>query len=114
MNSYIFAGLNKPERNKSIRNPDLSELLNQVIRVTGIPLENIMSKSRKREFVYPRHIFCYIANRTNRFTQQEMVEKLNRVNHATAINGITKIKGFLDYDKSVIADINEFDNFKTV
>lgn len=48
---------------------------------------DIRSKNREREFVYPRHFYCFYMNNKYGSTLSFIGKSINR-NHATVINGI--------------------------
>ena len=66
---------------------DLSFILQEVSERTGISVEEIKGRSRKREIVMARHAFCYIARKGGMFTFKQIGNYIGR-DHSTAFNSI--------------------------
>lgn len=92
---------------------ELSEVHEKVCNYFNVDYLFPFERSRKKEHVYVRQIFHYVARET---TNKKMVtfEKIGNYlsdiidpfNHATVLNSYIKIKGYLTYDKKVNEDVN--------
>lgn len=80
-NPYIMPAMNLPKTWKN--NGNL--LLKSVCHATGVLLVEIQGDSRKREIVYARHIFCYMASEKGFFLKQ-IAGLINR-HHTSVIHG---------------------------
>lgn len=68
----------------------IDEIINQINKTAteyyGTPID-IREKTRLREFVYPRHYYCYFMNTFFKSSLSYIGKAINR-NHATVINSI--------------------------
>jgi len=90
----------------------LQDLLHVICELLDETDANIKSHSRKKEYVYPRHLFCYLCESLlgNQYTLKQMGYFINR-HHSSIIHGREAIKHDLffknKYAKKVQSDINE-------
>ena len=72
-----------------------------------VELFNVMGKSQKRKYCYPRHVIMFfLAKNKKKETSLESIGYLfNKRDHTTVINACNKIKGFLDVDDKVREDV---------
>ncbi len=83
------------KKNDYISN-EMQRIADVISDATGITVEAIKSKSRKREVVIARHFFFYFARKF--FILREIGEFSNN-NHATVLFGKNKVKSEMSYDK---------------
>ena len=74
---------------------DLSFIIQEVSERTGISIEEIKGTRRKREIVFARHAYCYIARNATKCSLKAIAEFIGR-DHSTAINSIEFVEGCLD------------------
>lgn len=70
------------------------------------------SKSRKKEYIYIRHIAIYLSFKMTRKDAQKPTlaaigQKFNGIDHATVLHAINKIEGYLTYNKDLKSEIEE-------
>lgn len=80
-------------------------LLKLVSKVTEIPVEDIKSKSRKREIVTARHTFCYACQKMPHLFSKPVSlvsigDIINR-GHATVIYSVKQFESFLEHEKEI-------------
>jgi len=84
----------------------LSTIMFHVSLLTGIPENEIRSKTRKKEIIYARYLFAYIAVTRTRVTLEGIANYIYEgYDHATVMYARSKIEGFLSYDKKVQGDV---------
>lgn len=83
----------------------LSNIIRIVCEYTGYSLEELKSKSRKRELVFARMLIFYNArHHLRRTTLKTIGEPFNR-DHATVLHGVKTISDLMDVDKEVRKDV---------
>jgi chromosomal replication initiator protein len=86
-------------------------LIDEIIRVvcdnTQISRHDVMSKSRKREYVDARHYIFYITYNHCNMSLVAIGKHIGFRDHTTVISGRDKIRDLIDYDKKVAQDIKE-------
>ncbi len=75
----------------------------------NVTYDHIISKSRKKEYVLVRHLFCYFAVVRAGFATTETGYFLNR-DHSTVIHGRDSINDYLFYDKQVKRIVEEIES----
>lgn len=70
---------------------DLDQIVNQVCRVYDVSLDNICSKSRKKQYVLARNVAFYLARKHTDHSLKEIGQRFNR-RHSTVIKGVTCIE----------------------
>ena len=89
----------------------LNAIMNMVCRYYSIDKELVLGRSRDRELVMARQMFCWLSRRYTRSTFKLMGEYINR-NHATVIHSVQKVEDLIDfdrelrYDRDTIVDMN--------
>ena len=75
-----------------------------------------LRRSRKYEIVLPRQIAMYLIRKyTNKISLNDIGKKFGGKNHATILNGVKRIKNYMDVDKELknqVADIEKIVKFK--
>lgn len=61
-------------------------MLHEICLSSGIPKEEVVGRSRKREIMYARHLLVYSLYSTNSFSLNDIGKRLGDRNHATIIN----------------------------
>ena len=75
---------------------ELKTILKAVSSVTNIYEKDILRKSRLKDVVFARHLYCYMACLKTSYTLKSIGNYINR-NHATVIHGNKKILHELEY-----------------
>lgn len=84
--------------NMKKRNPILSymtidpqEIIKIVLKELGVPLTTMLSKNRRSEIIYNRHILAYFIHKYSKLGVTEIGKRLEK-NHATIINSCKRIE----------------------
>lgn len=74
------------------------EILRDVARKTGISVEMIQGKSRKREIIEARHIYCARAKRKTKASLARIGAEISR-DHATVLHAVSNVAGIKELNK---------------
>ena len=90
-------------------NQEIHRMMIRVQKYLDIPLEKMTNGCRKDRSIYARHMFCYMCNVFHLGTLEEMGDTIKK-NHATAHNGIKRIREWQESNPAIRADINALKN----
>lgn len=79
---------------KMNKNKELLEILQKVCDASGIMPHDILSKTRKREVVIARQLFCYLTMTYYNFTLVQVGRFLSR-DHSTVIHSVNAYTDYL-------------------
>ena len=90
---HVFPGIRSSDRPKCSKAEKRSKITpNDVLKVVaqscGVTVEQILSKSRKGEFVTARHIFCAIMKKELGYSYEEIGKINNGRDHTTTIHSV--------------------------
>ena len=71
-------------------------ILYQVSKGTGVAVEDIKSKCRKREFSFARHLFCYLTCNYTTTPLKKIGSYIGNRDHSSVIHGRDNISDILD------------------
>lgn len=101
---YSIPGIDRHLKKKivNIRKISIEEVLDVVSKKMDLTVEEIKSKSQKRECVDARHLIGYICTNELKltFTQQQVSDFFKKRNHSIIIHGNKKIRNLIRTDKS--------------
>jgi chromosomal replication initiation ATPase DnaA len=90
---------------------NLSNVLESVVEVSGVPPYQIIGKSRMREIAMARHLFCYLARLHTNASLLAIGEFLSGRDHATVMNSVKVSNDMIDTDYGVFVEmVNECNN----
>jgi chromosomal replication initiation ATPase DnaA len=90
---------------------NLSNVMEAVVEVTGVPPYQVIGKSRMKEIAMARHLFCYLARLHTNASQFAIGEFLGGRHHSTVIHSIGTSNDMLDTNYEVFGDmLNECNN----
>ncbi|NQY43563.1 MAG: hypothetical protein HRT87_09500 [Legionellales bacterium] len=75
-------------------------IINDVCRIYGIELNDLMSKSRLRILVEPRQVLFYILHKKLNIPCQKVGNMFGK-NHATILHGANVMKNYMEFDKEL-------------
>ena len=81
----------------------LSLILKHTASIMNVDVSLVAGRSRLRELVTARHIYCHIAVKKFNYTNRETAFLIGKRNHSTIINGCRSIQNRLDTESSVRA-----------
>ena len=83
---------------KDIINPDMPQqitpdlILNVVAENFGVMPDDILSRKRNSEFVFPRQVFMYLCRKLTDTSYVNIAKMLGKKDHTTIIHGVNKIE----------------------
>lgn len=91
----------------------LSNVLEAVVFVSGVPAEKILGKRRDKEIASARHIFCYLGRSHTNASLLGIGGFLGK-DHTTVINSIKVVNDMIDTEYEVFVNmVNECNNYIT-
>lgn len=81
---------------------DIPYIVKEVSKAMDIPIENIMIKSRKREFVTARQISMKLAKKYTPYSLSKIGNEIGNKDHATVLHACKTIDDLLDCKDSFI------------
>ena len=92
----------------------LSNVLESVVEVSGVPSYQVIGKSRMKEIAMARHLFCYMARMHTNASLLAIGEFLSGRDHATVMNSVKVANDMIDTDYGVFVEmVNESSNHIT-
>jgi hypothetical protein len=89
-------------------------LMKYIITVTGMYLNIddlfVVTKNRKREYVYARQMAMYLILKYSNATLERVGEVFNGKNHATVLHARKQIMNLIETDKLVKKQVKEIEN----
>ena len=90
---------------------NLSNVLESVVEVSGVPPYQVIGKSRMKEIAMARHLFCYMARLHTNASLLAIGEFLSGRDHATVMNSVKVANDMIDTDYGVFVEmVNECNN----
>jgi len=71
-----------------------------------VSLSDLLSKSRSRSVVHPRHIAMYLAKELTEKSLPEIARAFGNRNHTTVMHAYRKIRGLLETDQKINDECN--------
>jgi len=83
----------------------LTNLIDSAVDYYAINRKDLVGQSRRREFIVPRQLVMYLANKKLRFSLSKIGETLGR-NHTTVMHAVKKITQELRNNRQLLRDMN--------
>ena len=96
---YIFIGINYNDKSFTT----LENILTAVCILTGSNEAEIRSKSRKREYIIPRQIFCYAARKLTKMKYNEIGEFIGR-DHSSIIHSCRESEKHIENNDKIFME----------
>lgn len=103
---YRATTVHQPNHKKKLT---LSDLLKDISIITSVPLHDLKSKSRFREVVDARHLYCYFAWFHTTSTLKKIGENIGGRDHSTVSCGRDNISNLLETDKDIQSAVSNID-----
>lgn len=84
---------------KSLPTLTLDVIINEVSREFEIPVDKMLMKSRKREYVVPRQVCHYYAKKKTKMSLTGIGREIGGKDHATVLNSRRIVNNLIDCDK---------------
>lgn len=94
---------------RGVKGQNPTKILHAVCEYYGEPLSKVVSKSRKREYSWCRHVFFYFCVRFTSMTKDQIAQFVGRKDHATTINGEQTVQDILETEPDKIRDLKEIE-----
>jgi len=75
---------------------EFEQIANEVIKITRVSMEDVVSQSRKTELVETRQLISFYARRLTKATYGEIGQKLGGRDHTTIISNVRRVTGLLE------------------
>jgi len=85
-------------------------IMNLITEHFGISKETLVSKTRKREILYPRQIVAYLLKLTTTLTYFEIATFLGGKEHSNAVHSCQTIKDLMDSDEKIKEEVEYLRN----
>lgn len=95
--------------NTSNRTITIDKIQNIVCDHFNLPLDTLLSKSRKREIVQARQIAMYLSKFHTRESLQNIGRKIGDRDHATVLHACKTVSNLMDTDKTFKAGLKELE-----
>lgn len=103
--NLIKENLSKREHRASLINTQSLEFIfDEIVNYFNLPKEQIRSRSRKRQVVFPRQVFAYVAHHYTYSTLGLIGMYMGDRDHATALHATRTIESLIQVDH-VICEI---------
>ncbi|GAA5414954.1 chromosomal replication initiator protein DnaA [Ureaplasma ceti] len=93
-------------KNKKALKANPNTVINAVAKIYNLKTQDIVGKSRKRNYTLARHVAMYILREVYEFQLKEIGTFLNNRDHTTVLNGVQKVKDQIVQDKDLENFIN--------
>jgi hypothetical protein len=77
-----------------------------IYQETGVSVAELKSKTRKREVVDARHMFCEITKKNTKLSLKNIGSCIGNRDHSTVLNSLTRHQEFMQSDKNYRATFN--------
>ncbi len=97
---------------KKVLNDNYVPILCSILHsITGVSSKDILSRSRKREYVVPRYVIIHILRMEGK-TLQYIGKLINNQHHATILHSVRCVEDWLNYPDYYKAEINIYNKAK--
>ncbi len=87
----------------------IDDILEMVSRHYNVSQQNILGKSRKRDFVMARQISMYLAQKFTKMPTSRIGQLIGGRDHSTVIHSCTAIEKRLKVDKAFVEELNSIE-----
>ena len=89
----------------------IASIINLVSQETGVPVEQLLSRSRKANIIRARHLSMWLSRWTTTASLQTIANLHGCTNHANVIHACSQIDNLCDTNKSFSQIVS---NLKTI
>lgn len=97
MNYYVFPGIEKKVQRRYLLG-NIDHIINVVCEMFNVDVEDVKSRSRKRNFTEPRQIAIYFIRQKTNLSLKKIGAIFSR-DHSTVINSIEVVTDSIDVNK---------------
>ena len=88
----------------------IDDILEKVCKHYGVTQQEIMSKSRKRDFVQVRQVSMYLAQKYTKMPAGRIGQLIGGRDHSTVIHSCATVEKRLKVDKAFVEDMNSIEH----
>jgi chromosomal replication initiator protein len=88
----------------------IDDIMEQLCQHYGVTQQNVLSKSRKREFVQVRQLAMYLAQKYTKMPSSRIGMLIGNRDHSTVIHSCSAIEQRLKVDKSFRDELQSIEN----
>ena len=88
----------------------IDDILEKVCKHYGVTQQEVMSKSRKRDFVQVRQVSMYLAQKYTKMPAGRIGQLIGGRDHSTVIHSCSAIEKRLKVDKAFMEDLNSIEH----
>ena len=88
----------------------IDDILEKVCNHYNVSLQNVFSKSRKRDYVMVRQISMYLAQKYTKMPASRIGQLIGGRDHSTVIHSCSTVEQRLKVDKSFFAELSSIEN----
>jgi hypothetical protein len=85
--------------------PSIKQIIKETASAHQMGVADMLSQSRRREYVLPRQIAMYLAKTMTDQSLPEIGRRMGGRDHTTILHGVRKIRALLDTDRMVAARV---------
>ncbi len=93
-----------PSENDDMVLPERELLMGTIMTVCGVTWDEVKSKSRKREIVLARQLYCFFARKHLHTTYKVIGEDIGGRDHTTAIHGARTMEDLISVGSPDVRD----------
>lgn len=116
INPYIIPGIKRTTLTEqqlaelgSIKKMQIAEVFRIVCKYFDVDVEKAKSKSRKRELVEARQVYCYICKLYTKASLKTIAGYIGGRDHTTAIHSIQEVKNHISTERHFKQSIIELE-----
>ena len=88
----------------------VDDILERVCRHFNVTTQQVMSRSRKRDYVSARQMSMYFAQKYTKMPASRIGQLIGGRDHSTVIHSCTAIEQRLKVDKAFVAEVTSIEN----
>ena len=88
----------------------IDDILEKVCQHFGVTQQQVMGKSRKRDFVQVRQVSMYLAQKYTKMPASRIGQLIGGRDHSTVIHSCTTIEKRLKVDQAFVSELNSIEN----
>lgn len=88
---------------------DPMRILSAICDYYGLPLEEVIGKSRKQEYSWCRQVFCFLCVKHTKMTKNQISQFVGRSEHSTTVHSEQTVRDILETEPDKIKDLKEIE-----
>ena len=88
----------------------IDDIIERVCNHYNVSQQNVMSKSRKRDYVVVRQVSMYLAQKYTKMPAARIGQLIGKRDHSTVIHSCNAVEQRLKVDKAFVEELNSIEN----